>query len=130
MDEVADSAAEAEEKAAQAREAHAAARERELALRQPAQEADRKAQRLETEAKTLAKLLASGIDRRFTPVLEELTVAKGYEAALGAALGDDLDASADPAAPAHWADVGAGEADPPSPPASSRWPPMCRVRRR
>jgi len=35
-------------------------------------------------------------------VTEEISVAKGYEAALGAALGDDLDASTNAAAPAHW----------------------------
>ncbi|MCZ8108897.1 MAG: AAA family ATPase [Burkholderiales bacterium] len=116
MDEVAEGAAEAEEKASAAREAHAAARERELAMRQPAQDADRKAQRLETEAGTLAKLLASGADRRYPPVLEAVAVAKGYEIALGAALGEDLDASADTAAPAHWSDTGAGDADPPLPP--------------
>ena len=111
MDEVAEAAAGAEDKAAAAREAHAAARERELSLRQPAQEADRKAQRLETEAGTLAKLLAAGNDRRFPPVLESVSVAKGFETALGAALGEDLDAAVDPAAPAHWFDTGSGDDD-------------------
>ncbi|MHB2166946.1 chromosome segregation SMC family protein [Alsobacter sp. R-9] len=115
MEGVADSAQEAELKAEAAREAHAAAREREMALRQPAQEADRRAQRLETEVRTLAKLLAPALDRRFTPVLDELTVAKGYEAALGAALGEDLDASSDPSAPVHWTDTGPGDADSPLP---------------
>ena len=36
------------------------------------------------------------------PVVDAISVARGYEAALGAALGDDLDASADEGAPAHW----------------------------
>ena len=40
-----------------------------------------------------------------------MTVEKGYETALGAALGDDLDASADDSAPAHWS-VTPGEGDP------------------
>ena len=40
-----------------------------------------------------------------------MTVEKGYETALGAALGDDLDASADESAPAHWS-VTPGEGDP------------------
>ena len=56
--------------------------------------------------------------------LDRITVAKGYETALGAALGDDLDASTDASAPAHWADTGAGDADPPCPPAS---PPLADV---
>jgi len=49
------------------------------------------------------------------PVTEEISVAKGYEAALGAALGDDLDASTNAAAPAHWAATDASE-DPALPP--------------
>ena len=36
------------------------------------------------------------------PVVDAISVARGYEAALGAALGDDLDASTDDSAPAHW----------------------------
>ncbi len=49
------------------------------------------------------------------PVTEEISVAKGYEAALGAALGDDLDASTNPASPAHWASTDASD-DPSLPP--------------
>ena len=45
-------------------------------------------------------------------MLEQITVDRGYEAALGAALGEDLDAALDPGAPAHWADIDAGGADP------------------
>ena len=36
------------------------------------------------------------------PAHRRISVAKGYEAALGAALGDDLDASTNSASPAHW----------------------------
>ena len=46
-----------------ARTAVAAARETEARLRGPASEADRKAQRLDTEVATLKKLLASGTAR-------------------------------------------------------------------
>jgi chromosome segregation protein len=110
MEAVTEAAAEAEDRAAAAREAHAQAREREAALRVPLQDADRTAQRLETEARTLAKLLTPPSDRRYTPVLDALTVAKGYETALGAALGEDLDAPANTAAPIHWAETdGAGD---------------------
>jgi chromosome segregation protein len=41
-----------------------------------------------------------------------LTVEKGYETALGAALGDDLDAPVEPAAPIHWAGAPADAGDP------------------
>ncbi|HEY8578660.1 MAG TPA: chromosome segregation SMC family protein, partial [Beijerinckiaceae bacterium] len=102
----------AEETAVAAEEAHREAREREAQTRGPQAEAERAAQRLETEARTLSKLLASASGEGFAPVVDEITVEKGYEAALGAALGDDLDASIDPAAPAHWAQTDAAAQDP------------------
>lgn len=95
-----------------AREAVAAAREREAALRGPLAEADRRAQRLDTEIGTLRKLLAPAAGYRWPAILEAVSVAKGYEVALGAALGDDLDASTEAAAPAHWDDTGEGSGDP------------------
>ncbi|MDE2362762.1 MAG: chromosome segregation protein SMC [Hyphomicrobiales bacterium] len=105
----------AEERALGAEDAHAAAREAESALRGPLTEADRKAQRLETEVRTLSKLLDSNSGGLWPPVVEEMSVAKGYEAAIGAALGDDLDASTNTSAPAHWAATDAS-ADPALPP--------------
>ena len=107
-------AAEEESSAAEAR--HVLAREAEAAARGPAVEADRKAQRLETEVRTLAKLLEGGSGDLWPPVVDEMSVEKGYEAALGAALGDDLDASANPSAPAHWAFSEAQADDPVLPP--------------
>jgi chromosome segregation protein len=58
-------------------------------------------QEVETELATLIKLLspASG---EWSPIVEEVKVTAGYEQALGVALGDDLDAASDEAAPAHW----------------------------
>ena len=97
-----DAAAQAEEEAIAAESALALARDEENFLRGPLAEADRKAQKLETEAGTLAKLLQTGAGGGWPAVLERIVVAKGYEAALGAALGDDLDASDDDGAPAHW----------------------------
>ncbi len=85
-----------------AEEKHAEAREAEALTRAPLAEAERKAQALETEARTLAGLLGARADDRFAPVVDAISVARGYEAALGAALGDDLDAPTDEAAPAHW----------------------------
>ncbi|MGB8276812.1 MAG: AAA family ATPase, partial [Methylovirgula sp.] len=93
----------AEERIVAAEAAHAQAREAEARIRTPLQAAEREAQRLETEAKTLAKLLTAPTGGSWTAVVEEINVAKGYEAALGAALGDDLDAPTDAAAAAHWA---------------------------
>nr|WP_316652976.1 chromosome segregation protein SMC [uncultured Gellertiella sp.] len=68
---------------------------------------------LETEARTISKMLAAGAsDGGFTPVAEEITVSRGYEAALGAALGDELQSALDEAAPAHWRLTGDGANDP------------------
>ena len=45
-------------------------------------------------------------------MIDDLTVEKGYEAALGAALGDDLEAPIDPSAPMRW---GGADIDPTDP---------------
>jgi chromosome segregation protein len=105
-------AREAEERAGEARAAVAAARESETRMRAPLNDAERKAQRLETEARTLAKLFATAESDLWPPVVDQITVERGYETALGAALGDDLDASSNTSAPAHWAETDAGEHDP------------------
>ncbi|HTV33599.1 MAG TPA: chromosome segregation protein SMC [Methylocella sp.] len=90
---------------ASAEEQHAAARAEELQRRAPLAEAERKAQTLTAQVATLSKLLTAGTGGFWPAVTEEIGVAKGYEAALGAALGDDLDASTNPSAPAHWAQI-------------------------
>ena len=66
-------------------------------------EADRRVNRLEAEAKALAKLIDVEAKKLWPPAIDLLTVDKGYEAALGAALGDDLEAPVDPASPIRWA---------------------------
>jgi chromosome segregation protein len=81
----------------------------------PLAEAEKRAGRLETEARTLEKLLEGGGGDLWAPVVESVEVEKGYETALGAALGDDLDASIEPSAPAHWA-LTSGAGDPALPP--------------
>ncbi|WP_226634792.1 AAA family ATPase [Brevundimonas poindexterae] len=58
--------------------------------------------RLQTEARGLAQLLARA-RRDHAPALDSVQADRGYEAALAAALGEDLDAALDPAATAHWA---------------------------
>ena len=68
--------------------------------------------RLETEAKTLSKVLAVETKNLWPPVMDSVTVEKGFEMALGAALGDDLDAPVDPSAPMRWTVAGADIDDP------------------
>ncbi len=67
--------------------------------------------RLEAEAQTLAKIIGKGESGLWPAIVDLLKVTPGYERALGAALGDDLDASADAGAPIHWSEVPVG-ADP------------------
>ncbi len=81
------------------------ARAAETALRSPLQEARAELARVETEARTLAKILNAASGDLFPAVLEQMRVERGFETALGAALGEDLDLPLDPTAPAHWAEV-------------------------
>src|SRR5690606_3180253 len=53
-------------------------------------------------AATLAKMLNVADASLWPAIVDDLKVAPGYETALGAALGDDLDASSDAGAPIHW----------------------------
>ncbi len=80
--------------------------------RAPLVEADKRVQRLETEAHTLAKLVNGETKNLWPPVIDGITVDKGYENALGAALGDDLDAPVDPSAPMRWTGAGVDRRDP------------------
>src|SRR5207302_7491834 len=92
-------AAEAEAFALRAEAAHSAARQAFDVARTPLAEVERRLQRLETEAKTLAKLFRLDTKNLWPAVVDSLDVEKGFEAALGAALGDDLDAPVDSNAP-------------------------------
>src|SRR6516165_990515 len=101
------------EAAAQAAEAaHRQAREAVDAAREPLAAAERTVQRLETEAKTIRKLFAVENKNLWPPVMDAVTVAESYEKALGAALGDDLDAPIGSSAPMHWAGAAAESTDP------------------
>ena len=104
--------AEAETGTLRAEAAHSAARQALDVARGPLAEAERRAQRLETEARTLAKLLHVDSKSLWPAVIDDLTVEKGYEAALGAALGDDLEAPIDPSAPMRWAGADIDPTDP------------------
>ncbi|KXG87970.1 chromosome segregation protein SMC [Agrobacterium bohemicum] len=97
----------------EAESAVADARSAEALARGPVDAARGRLNALETEARTISKMLAAGaVSGSFTPVAEELRVDRGFEAALGAALGDDLESPLDPAAPAYWIANGDGAADP------------------
>jgi chromosome segregation protein len=85
---------------AEQRRAEAEAAER--GLRPQAQAASAEAARMAAEEKGLAKLLAAAEGDLWPPLIDAVTVTSGYEKALGAALGDDLSASADQGAPSHW----------------------------
>ena len=84
-------------------EALSQARQRELEARQPVEQARAHLNGLETEARTIRRMLSAGeASGAFTSVAEMIRVDRGFEVALGAALGDDLDSALDEAAPSHW----------------------------
>ncbi len=93
------SEAEAKEEQARSEEAHS---------RTALADAKLARQEIETELATLLKLLAP--ENEWTPIVEDVRIESGYEHAVGAALGDDLDAAAEDSAPAHWRKIdGAGD---------------------
>jgi chromosome segregation protein len=102
----------AEQNAGAAEAAHVAARKQLDAARIPLADAERAVQRLDTEAKTLMKLLAVETQSMWPPVIDSITVEKGYEIALGAALGDDLDAPVDQSHAMRWMGAAVDPSDP------------------
>ena len=54
------------------------------------------------EETALTRLLDGDKDELWPPLIDGLNVEAGYEAALGAALGEDLDVPSDVGAPVHW----------------------------
>ena len=73
-----------------------------VAARAPWQEALARRARIEAEIGALDELLAAVADKSGAPVLDAVTVEVGLEAALGAALGDDLTAPVTAGAAVHW----------------------------
>ncbi|MEK1855298.1 MAG: chromosome segregation protein SMC [Phyllobacterium sp.] len=102
----------AEESALAAEAAVETIRQQEAALRQPLQDARSNLGRIETEARTLAKMINAGGADLFPAVVESVKVEKGYEIALGAALGEDLDAPTDKSAPVYWGEIDSPSQDP------------------
>lgn len=112
METAQQSLAESESASQENEAAHVAARAKLEAARSPLAEADKRVQRLETEARTISKLVNGETKNLWPPIIDGVTVAKGFEKALGAALGDDLDAPVDPSAPMRWTNAGVSEGDP------------------
>ena len=75
-----------------------------------ARKADDQLGRLKAEARGLAQLVQPERKSGYAPALDKVSCERGYEAALAAALGDDLNAALDPKAPAYW---GGADARPP-----------------
>ncbi len=93
-------AARAAVEAAEAERTSAAQAESEA--RQAVREGEDVLGRLKTEAKGLTQLTTPRQKDGFAPALDSVSPDKGYEAALAAALGDDLDAALDRKAKAFW----------------------------
>ena len=106
---------EAEVATVRAEAAHSAARQALDVARRPLTEAERRTNRLEAEAKALAKVLHVDAKNLWPAIIDDVKVEKGYEAALGAALGDDLEAPVDPKAPMRWSGAAIDPSDPKMP---------------
>ncbi len=105
----------AAEKKAQAAEAArakaeteaASAEKEERALFDPMRKAEARAGEIAAEVRALEKLTAQAAAQKFPPALNAIKVKPGYERAVAAALGDDVNAALDPKAPLRWAGAGA-----------------------
>ena len=82
--------------------AHAAAAATEIRARDTARKAEDQLGRMKTEARGLAQLSAQAAKTAYPPALDRVSSEQGYEAALAAALGDDLNAALDARAPSFW----------------------------
>jgi chromosome segregation protein len=82
------------------------------AIRPALQEMDKALSRLESEGDTLSRILNMSGASLWPAIVDAVKVTPGYETALGAALGEDLEASSDDAAPLHWSAALDGTGDP------------------
>lgn len=65
--------------------------------------------KLRAEESGVAAALKSAANSLWPPLLDAITVEPGFEKALGAAFGEELEASSDRGAPIHWLPLGAME---------------------
>ena len=70
------------------------------------QKANARLTKLRAEEAGVAAALKSAAGSLWPPLLDAVTVAPGFEKALGAAFGEDLEASSDRGAPTHWLPLG------------------------
>jgi chromosome segregation protein len=82
--------------------ARKAADENEQAARETLRGTESEVAKLRAETRALADLLKVNEDDLWPPLIDAVKVEPGYEAALGAALGDDLNVATDTGAPVHW----------------------------
>jgi chromosome segregation protein len=103
--EVADARArldETREAADRCEEARNTALPREATTRNELQEADTRRTRLQAEVNALEALMTVGNPELWPPMVDAVSVEPGYEMAVAAAFGDDLDAPSDEASPVFW----------------------------
>ena len=67
--------------------------------------AEREVQQLSAEAGALRRVLNRDAENQWPPLVDAVNVMPGYEGALAAALGDELQAPLDEASPRHWRDL-------------------------
>ena len=105
------SIAEAETSATFAEENLADLSERLREERDSAADARLRLNSIRTERETLTKLLVPDQSGSEPAIVDAIQVSPGFEAALGAALGDDLEAPAAETAPVHWRVIGKSASD-------------------
>jgi chromosome segregation protein len=88
-----------------AEQGRAAAQNSSSAARQTATATDAARAKLAAECQALAEVLGVSDNERWPKMVDALRVPSGLEAALGAALGEELAAAADPEAARHWRDL-------------------------
>ena len=72
-------------------------------------------ERLATELQTIRRLASPAAGDGYPLLVDKLRVTRGFETALGAALGEDLDAALSHEAPVHWVELASDGNDPPLP---------------
>ncbi len=100
--ELRDAAARARRELLAAETAHKEADTTEQQARETLRTTDGEVARLDAEVNALANLLKISEDDLWPPLVDAVSVEPGFEAALGAALGDDLNVADDTGAPVHW----------------------------
>ena len=98
-----------------AEEERMTAQEEEQAERGPHQKAEQSLSEINAECEALKRVLETGANsadgETWPTLIESIEVEPGYENALAAALGDDLSAALDPAAPVYWSTMLSSDAN-------------------